>query len=268
MSNYFTRQALTRIGTFPGSTTRAADLRLLVQALRVTAIGQDLIRIGPADVDGGYLLPDDLEGIPHCFSPGVAQCSDFELDLANRGMRVFLADYSVDGPAVEDPRFRFIKMFLASVDAPEKGVITLDEWYRQELGPLSGNSPDAILQMDIEGAEYEVIHSASSALLRKLRIIIVEFHKLHQLADRYSFGCMGNAFRKLLESHAVVHIHPNNNNRILSHGGLEIPATMEFTFFRPDRILPGGESLTFPHRLDRKCVETKPDLALPKCWYA
>ena len=36
--------------------------------------GHTLLRLGP-NGDGGYLVPDDLDGITHCFSPGVAAVS-------------------------------------------------------------------------------------------------------------------------------------------------------------------------------------------------
>ena len=267
MSDSLARQILTRAGVFTGKTTRVSELQSLVHDLRVVPIERDLIRVGP-EKDGGYLLPDDLAGIPHCFSPGVSNCSDFELDLAHRGIDVFMADRSVDGPATDHPRFHFEKKFLASVDAPEDGLVTLDEWYRSCLGPITSESPDAVLQMDVEGAEYEIIHSASETLLRRFRIIVVEFHRLHQLLDRYSFGWMSRAFRKLLRNHAIVHLHPNNARRTIEYGGMEIPFTMEFTFLRRDRIHSSKRTLEFPHVLDRENVETKPKLVLPSCWYA
>lgn len=267
MSDSLARQILTKAGVFTGNTTRPSDLRGLIHELRVTPVGRNLIRVGP-DRDGGYLVPDDLAGIPHCFSPGVSDCSDFELDLAGRGIEVFMADRSVDGPAAKHPRFHFEKKFLASLDAPEDGLMTLDEWYRQCLGPVTVQSPDAILQMDIEGAEYEVIQNVSETLLQRFRIIIVEFHRLHQLLDRYSFGWMSRVFRKLLRNHSVVHLHPNNGRRTIEYSGVEIPFTMEFTFLRKDRIQPTERRLEFPLALDRRNVESKPTLVSPPCWYA
>ena len=160
MSDSLARQLLTKAGVFAGKTTRASDLQSLVEALRIVPIETEMIRIGP-EGDGGYLLPDDLTGIQHCFSPGVSDCSDFELDLARRGMEIFMADRSVDGPATVHPAFHFVRKFLASVDAPEDGLVTLDQWYRDELGAVTGDIPEAVLQMDIEGAEYEVIHNVS-----------------------------------------------------------------------------------------------------------
>lgn len=267
MSDSLARQILTKVGVFTGKTTRTSDLQRLIHDLRVNAVERDFIRVGP-DRDGGYLVPDDLAGIRHCFSPGVSDCSDFELDLAERGIEVFMADRSVDGPAAIHPLFHFEKKFLASLDAPEDGLMSLDEWYRLCLGPVTFDSPDAILQMDIEGAEYEVIHSVSETLLQRFRIIIIEFHRLHQLLDRYSFSWMSRVFWKLLKNHSVVHLHPNNGRRTIEYRGLRIPFTMEFTFLRNDRIQPTDRILTFPHPLDRQNVENKPSLALPPCWYA
>jgi hypothetical protein len=266
MSRPFLRQISTRAGLYIGKTTRAEELKSLISGLNVYSINDELIRIGPVK-DGGYLVPDDLEGITNCFSPGVSDCSGFELDLAERGMTVFMADRSVDGPPDQHPRFRFIKKFLGSYDSPSEDLITLDSWYRQELGPVSFDSPDAILQMDIEGAEYEVIHSLSDELLKRFRIIVVEFHRLHQLLDRFSFGLMSPAFRKLLRTHAVVHIHPNNVGGVISSAGLSVPMTMEFTFLRRDRLRESRRTLVFPHPLDHRNVAAKPDVVLPQSWY-
>ena len=54
------------------------ELKELIKALRPVKTKFDLIRIGGAN-DGGYLIPDDLEGIAACFSPGVADTASFEV---------------------------------------------------------------------------------------------------------------------------------------------------------------------------------------------
>jgi len=266
MSNHILRQLLVLANHFPGKTTRKSDLKSLIKSLQIIPIEQELIRVGPQK-DGGYLLPDDLDGINYCFSPGVADCSDFEDDLASRSMHIFLADRSVEGPAKLNDQFDFTKKFIASTTSLSDDLITLDQWYKTKLGPPSEDSPEAILQMDIEGSEYEVLHSVSNPLLNRYRIIVIEFHKLYQLADRFAFNWMASAINKLLQSHAVVHIHPNNNRKTLSVHGLKIPATLEITFLRRDRLKPATKKMTFPNVLDFKCVSSKPDLTLPRCWY-
>ena len=42
---------------------------------------KEFIRIG-SDHDGCYLVPNDLESIKYCYSPGVSNNSDFEDQLA------------------------------------------------------------------------------------------------------------------------------------------------------------------------------------------
>lgn len=56
-------------------------MRSFIANLRV--IDVKLTRIGSSN-DGGYLVPDDLDGIKSCFSPGVANNSDFEFDLSKQ----------------------------------------------------------------------------------------------------------------------------------------------------------------------------------------
>jgi len=52
-----------------------------VENLRPVDSGHGLVRLGGAN-DGGYLIPNDLQGITACFSPGVSETSAFERDCA------------------------------------------------------------------------------------------------------------------------------------------------------------------------------------------
>ena len=85
--------------------------RNLLPKLHPISTDKKLIRMG-AERDGGYLVPNDLEGIEACFSPGVDQISKFEQECAERGMKVFMADASVDKPAEEHPMFDFRKSYI------------------------------------------------------------------------------------------------------------------------------------------------------------
>ena len=120
--------------------------------------------------------------------------------------------------------------------------------------------------MDIEGSEYEVLFSASEDLLRRFRIIVVEFHLLHQMHNRPSFRIISGVFNKLLQSHTCVHIHPNNADKFVKYRDLIIPSTAEFTFLRNDRIENASFARTFPHPLDRDNTSRK-SVKLPDCWY-
>ena len=55
-----------------------------------------LIRIGGKS-DGAYLVPDDLEGIDSCFSPGVCNSKRFEDHLAKEyAIKSYMCDFSSD----------------------------------------------------------------------------------------------------------------------------------------------------------------------------
>ncbi len=232
----------------------------VIRRLQPVGVIGGLRRFGPPG-DGGYLMPDDLDGIAACVSPGVSFESGFDEVIANRGIDVILADASVNAPPVHHSRFRFLPKFVDVTASPR--ALTLDELCRE--AKIDG---DLILQMDIEGAEYRVLCSASDELLQRFRIIIVEFHELDQLFSRFSFGIISAAFTKLTMHHAVVHIHPNNVSKPVTRGALSVPPVMEFTFYRKDRMAGRTERRpTFPHPLDAACVASCPSYPLPACWW-
>ena len=241
--------------------TDPKNLRELLKALAPIETNHPLVRMGPP-TDGGYLLPSDLDDISTCFSPGVSIVSGFEMECAARGMDVYMADASVEAPPDAHPKFRFLKKYLGAYSHDE--FITMDHWI-ESAAP--DPSLDWLFQMDIEGAEYEVILNMPEAYLRRFRTIVIEFHFLDYLFDEVFFRLASCAFRKLLVNHSCVHIHPNNCSSTISSNGIAIPKIMEFTFHRNDRIAVRNHATTFPHPLDCECVPDLPPLVLPPCWY-
>ena len=244
---------------YPTGLTDAGSLRALLKSLAPVLPGRDLIRLGPA-ADGGYLVPDDLRGIEACFSPGVSSVSGFEKDCAKLGMNVFLADRTVAGPAEPHPRFNFIRKHVGAVT--DDDVMTMDDWVRRSV---PDSQSDLLLQMDVEGAEYETLLAMPDGLLRRFRIAVIEFHWLDHLWSKPLFQLASSAIRKLLQTHTCVHIHPNNCCGSLKRAGLEIPRVAEFTFLRTDRVTNPSYATRFPHPLDADNTANAP-LPLPACW--
>jgi len=241
--------------------TPLEKLQILINKLHPYTINKKLIRMGP-NGNGGYLLPDDFDGIEACFSPGVGSTSDFEVDCAKMGMKVFLADNSVDGPTVKNKNFLFHKKNIGAIESQD--FMTMDEWINNS--DIKSDS-DLLLQMDIEGYEYEVIYNISNDLMRRFRIIIIEFHQLEMLFNNTCFEKLSNVFEKIMQNHECVHIHPNNCCVPYRRQDIEIPPVMEFTFIRKDRIEVKEYSDKFPHVLDFDSAKG-PTLILPKCWYS
>ncbi len=245
---------------YPTIMAKREEIVALLNKLHPRSTDKALIRLGPKS-DGGYLLPDDLDGISACFSPGVNDVSGFERGCADRGMKVFLADRSVDGPAEKHELFHFSKMFIGAMSNDE--FMTLDQWVAD--AKLDPNS-DLLLQIDIEGYEYEVFLSASETLMKRFRIIVAEFHALDQFWSKPFFNIASRALEKILQTHTCVHIHPNNCCGTVIHAGLDLPRALEFTFLRSDRIGHSSYQTKFPHPLDSDNTPNPP-LPLAPCWF-
>lgn len=235
----------------------------LIKSLRPYQTNKNLVRLG-ADKDGGYLVPDDLDGIQACFSPGVFEVSDFEADCFKYGMQLFLADKSVEKPNLDLPedKFSFLKKFVGCTNNEE--YITMDEWVNSNN---IESHQDLLLQMDIEGAEYFTLINMSDSLMKQCRIIVIEFHRLEALWNPEFFGLAEVVFSKLLQTHTCVHIHPNNSCGVDIQSGIQIPRVAEFTFIRNDRITRQGYVTKLPHELDYDNVKDDVHLSLPKIWY-
>ncbi|WP_305046602.1 FkbM family methyltransferase [Geoalkalibacter sp.] len=244
---------------FVAPLTDAADISRLIYSLSPIKTSKDLIRLGP-DGDGGYLVPDDLVGVEACFSPGVNLVSDFEKACADRGMQVFLADKSVDSPAVLHQNFQFTKKYIGAFN--DNDFMTIDSWVS---GSLINKECDLILQIDIEGYEYEVFLSCSEKLMSRFRIIVAEFHDLDQLWNRPFYLMASRVFEKINKTHACVHIHPNNYYGVYKKFDIEMPKLAEFTFLRNDRIESFEYEKNFPHPLDRDNTKNK-TIVLPNSW--
>ncbi|MBE0452768.1 FkbM family methyltransferase [Roseovarius autotrophicus] len=220
-----------------------------------------LIRLGDFG-DGGYLVPDDLRGIAACYSPGVSEQASFEMDLAKRGIASFMADASVAHPPLDVPGAQFVPKFLGDKD--EGQYMTLASWVT-ETDP--DPSADLLLQMDIEGAEYATLAAAPIALLRRFRMIVIEWHHLPSILTKPRFLAPALAVvEKLREDFVTVHLHPNNVSGHVEIEGQAIPRVVEATLLRRDRAAGLRPARALPHPLDRRHNPKRPALALPERW--
>ncbi len=247
-------------GYYIGKATPKEQIKSLIKNLHPYTTDKELIRIG-AIRDGGYLVPNDLEGIEACFSPGVGAISKFEEDCLSYGMKTYLADASVNGLSIENDQLHFTKKFIGAYDDEE--YMTLDSWV--ESSGIS-NGTDLLLQMDIEGFEYQSLLNTSNDLLMRFRLIVLEVHHLDCLWDEKFFQTASAFFNKLLVHHSCVHIHPNNTSSIVKINDIEIVPTIEVTFLRNDRIKFKSPTLQFPHPLDTDNTDRE-RIILPKIWY-
>lgn len=255
------------VGSFLRSTnfikfvpTPDSELKPFIDSLKPVATNFSLQRVG-AEFDGGYLLPSDLKGISAIFSPGVDAVSSFEEYFADQGIPCYMIDASIDSPPKFHKHFFFKKIFLGPKNT--KKFITLKSWVNQSV-PL-GN--DSILQMDIEGAEWDVLRHVQRKVLKKFRIMIIEFHDFNQvLSDFRTFKITKSIFEKLLKDFVIVHFHSNNCCDSILVAGIEIPKVVEITFLHKSRIFETHGPSVLPHVLDRPNLPEKEDVSQTKMW--
>jgi hypothetical protein len=247
-------------GIFVDPMVDAASLRETARTIRPRQSHFNLVRIG-ADHDGGYLVPSDLDGLVACFSPGVDCTASFETHLDALGIPSHLADASVESPPPGTPFKSFERKFLGS--RTSGGFVSLEDW-------VDAKEPQAvedslILQMDIEGAEYETLLACPLGTLRKFRILVVEFHNIESWGQKEFFRIVNCVFDKLLDEFGVVHSHPNNATGIVNMNGFLAPRVFEVTFLRHTRSSFGAHA-HLPNSLDRPNIPGRDDLTFPRDW--
>jgi hypothetical protein len=248
---------LSRDAATTGLTPKQDVIELLAR-LRPQDNGHSLIRVGGPG-DGGYLIPDDLLGITELFSPGSNRLSNFEKEVAERWeIKSYICD-SIEEKPDDLSTFQDFTPAWVGPYTDENKFISLAQWIEEK----SQSSGDLMLQMDIEGAEFQTLMAVSTELMKRFRIIVIELHFLEALKNRWAFEQIYSPFfNKLLSSFDVIHAHPNNCCGVWSYGELEYPRLLELTLHRNDR----GKYLT-PKRssrnqLDQPCVPSNRDLSL------
>src|SRR5258708_37773354 len=250
------------VGLYISRTTNERELlESLVFKFRAIDGGIELIRLG-GNHDGGYLVPDDLEGVKYSFSPGVSNIANFEHECLERGIISFLADYSVDTPPLELAGCHFLKKFVGAYN--NEKIITLEKWVADSLpGDFKG---DLILQMDIEGAEYETLLATPHAILEKFRIMVVEFHHFNNLENKEFYNLVNATIEKIREYFEPVNLHANNYEKVTNVNGVLMPSVIEVTFLRKDRIRDNRRLRVLPHVLDQPNNPQWADVVLPANW--
>jgi hypothetical protein len=236
------------------------NLNNLLKKLSPVAIDKNLIRIGSIN-DGGYIVPNILEDIKYCYSAGIGFNYDFELELAKKGIKCFMADYSIN-EIEKNSNLIFDKIFIGG-NSREK-YLSIEDWIeKKKIDPSLGS----ILKIDVEGDEYKIFNSVNKDFFLKFKIIIIEFHNLHYLYNEQFFFSFRDVIEKIINNFYCVHIHPNNDvDFVKKKEDTTIPPVMEFTFINKKNSKINNQKLFFPNKLDSDNNPDKRSIVLPECW--
>ena len=198
--------------------------------------GHNLTIIGD-ESDGSYLLPNDFQGISMNISPGVGETWHFEKNLLEvYGIPSILLDASVDEPKGLPKEIEFIREFLVPID--RKGFGVSINRLVSDMKNRFGENVELMLQMDIEGSEYECLYWAEESDLANFRILAIEFHDMELWIQNSHFvRRIEPIFQKLLKQFDVVHSNSNNHSHTFYYKGRFVPSALELTFHRKDRSM-------------------------------
>ena len=241
-------RALTRFFSFLGYEFRRStppnQFLGLVQDLWPLESNFELFRIG-GETDGAYLIPNCLEGNEVLISPGVGASTSFERDLFQKfGINSILIDSTVSSPEGLPSSFVFLKKYLSPFKDEKK--VRLEDLYDEYVSPGK-----AIIQMDIEGAEYGILASVDNRVLENTNILVVEFHQLNMWTNLIYFEqFVAPVFDRLFTYFFPVHLKANTASVLFPYKKLYFSDTIELTFLSKRLSAPGKRVSRLPHILD------------------
>lgn len=169
--------------------------------------------------DGGYVLPlKAVRKSKFLISGGIESNNQFEISLAQMGIKGVQIDNSIDIPPELHKNLSFIRATLGN-----KKEVNIDQLIKQF--PKSQNG---ILKLDIEGGEYAVLSTLSN--LKRFNLITVEFHFLYRISENQFWKNFQLILINLQKNHNVVYISPNNCCGYTILGGFPVPNVMEITW--------------------------------------
>tara|TARA_Y100000589_G_C27119615_1_gene615820 strand:- start:503 stop:1321 length:819 start_codon:yes stop_codon:yes gene_type:complete len=245
-------------------TNSKVELENFINRFKEKYVFCELIRIG-GQGDGGYLIPNNLKDISYCYSPGVDYTATFEKELSDKyNIKSFMADASVDKAPISGPNFQFLSKYLGSFT--DNKFITLSDWLYETSGE---NVKGKILQMDIEGGEYDVLIYEDGKTLSSFSTMVIEFHSMEQLYKKTFLKMISSIFEKIYKYFSICHVHPNNCCGLAELDGILVPRIMEITFIRNDYIDKSliNKKIVLPNILDKKNMGNMDDIIMPEIWW-
>jgi hypothetical protein len=240
--------------------SKALDFLRMVTPQSVVNVPK--VRIG-GKRDGGYVMLDPGRG-GVAYSFGVSVYAPWDIEMASkRNFTVYQYDGSVDKSPDAHPNIYFHKFYIDSNPMPPNDRKNLNQIF-DDLKHHEEN--DIILQIDIEGAEWDFFETITPEHISKFKQIIVEFHGCHpdaEIFDRYL-----RVISKINQTHQSIHLHCNSVGSVTCFPNMFLFArTFEISYAR--KISPERDGFHFspcaawyPTELDASNNSKLPDIPI------
>ena len=158
-------------------------------------VGKKRILVGEKK-DGCYVLLDDFENIKIAYSFGLADKIQFDSELANRGIDVFMYDHTINSLSYNHNKFHWSKIGICGKDEKRGNLKTLEELMK-ENGHIS--EKNMILKMDVEGAEWNSLNELNEDILKQFKYIAIEYHFTEPSKEDFYYSVL----KKIHKTHQV-----------------------------------------------------------------
>lgn len=150
-----------------------------------------------------------------------------------------LNDATVDEPAGLPNILILLSKMLGGKSGPDGVFVNLQD-VRREYFPTSKS---LALQMDIEGAEYEVLGSMTRDDLDGMDLLLIEFHNFHKmLRIPTATNPVISSLALLKKDFYSIHAHPNNAGGFFVNRLKVLPKVVETTWIQISRDLCNGKT--------------------------
>jgi hypothetical protein len=224
----------------------------------MNVLGQQKIRFGDSH-DGGYVsiepeIKKDNDGIAYSF--GISTSDPWSMDMVKRGYNVFQYDGTIENSPDNHPMIHFYRfMITGSSDSKPN-----EKNFKQILKDHEHDGKNIILNIDIEGSEWDFFDSLTKEEILQFEQIIVEFHGFYP--EKGDIFKRINILKKINETHQCIHIHGNNFAPVTILKELRLlPVVMEVSYIRKDPKYEFTKCIDeFPGKLDAPNAPFLPDI--------
>ena len=102
----------------------------------------------------------------------------------------------------------------------------------------------------------------------KENLIIFLTHHFNEIFKSVGLKIYSDLFDKILKTHNIVHIHPNNYSNTINFFNNKISELYEITFInKKDCKYIKKIDYNLPHKLDHRCDPSLPEIKCPEIFY-
>ena len=188
-------------------------------------IGKERILIGRR-MDGSYVILDDFKNVRVAYSFGIRREIQFDKNLADRGIDVYMYDHTIDSLPYDHDKFHWKKIGITGKNKSNNLLKSLEELIIE-----NGHSSEEnmILKMDVEHAEWESLKDISFKILNQFKYILIEYHfKNESLANETLLYY--NVIKKIHKTHQVFYLRCHNLYSVVNFGNNRFCKYLEVSY--------------------------------------